>query len=80
MCCDSGGRHAGEQGRTWGLGGPGPPPSHSLGCSVCDVANCPASLLPVGPLFGLLDLVPAWQPVGAGSVPTRLSTPQGSPS
>lgn len=37
---------------------------------VCEVANWPASLLPVGPC---LDLVPAWQPVGSGEAPPRLA-------
>lgn len=37
----------------WGLGEAGPPPSHPPAALVCEVANRLASLLPVGPLFGL---------------------------
>lgn len=66
MCCDPGCPCAREQGPAWGLGGLGAPPSHPSGCTVCEVATCPAFLLPAGPC---LDLVPVWQPVGSGEAP-----------
>lgn len=53
MCCDPGYPHVGEQGQAWGLGGQGHLPPTLQAALVCEVATCPASLLPAGPLFGL---------------------------
>lgn len=62
----------GNRGRPGGWEGKVLPPTLQAAL-VCEVATCPASLLPVGPCW---DLVPAWQPVGLGEAPACLSAPR----
>lgn len=57
-------------------------PSHPSGCTWCEVAAHPASLLPLGCSPNpRLDLVPAWQPMGLEKPSPRLRAPSsgGSP-
>lgn len=57
-------------------------PSHPSGCTWCEVAAYPASLLPLGcSPHPCLDLVPAWQPTGLEKLSPRLRAPSsgGSP-
>lgn len=64
MFCDAGCPCAKEQGLPGGWEDRAEP-SHPSGCTWCEVAAYPASLLPLGcSPPPCLDLVPAWQPMG----------------